>query len=749
MDFKKIYERICSAGEFPRSWPPAWRGALWLAGAFAAAFLVYPDGLLYPVRASNLLTVAGSFFSQGKPLVYGLAVETTRMPLIGVMSLAAGNADWAGAQFLWSALAFLICLSGYGFGCLLAGRVAGVAAAAGLFAGQVYSAVFFDIEQRFYCLFLLVIANALVLACRSQRLGRLIEGCAIGLSFLARSALCWFPAVLAIAELFRPDGGRLRRRLLQAAIALLIPFLFLLPWIRFNYAAQQKFVLFDGRGDGNMVTGALGVASTFEGDYRKLAGMDQEENPFLWSAKRVLSHPGVYALGVIKRTNFIFSKYPAIFFFWLLFAALLWRKPAFRRVNLLVLYFLLLHFAFSSEERYFMAILPLMAAISAAGLFALGEKSSAAAPEGAAISAAGAAPVVLAGVLCMFLLLRYPGTAAVNRNETFKKALSRSPGDAWLQLQYGRYRLFRGDYEGAYESLGRAAVLLPDYEPGKIDLAAAAMLKNRRFGRPSAGADLIEKLPLNSEGGGQGLGYVLRAFYQLDEGLARKAAESAELVRQARSEYIHFKIKSDGEGRLGRARAEDTSLEEIALPKFLEYFPPELQAKLGPAFLQLYFKGDSKAPGRGLAPGSAASVPVSGLGELRAGGASKKFSDEAVERILKGDLAGARGLLAEAVKADEDNFEARMTLCFLAARTGDVSLGEENCGEAVFLSVKPPKHSIALKDRLPSAYYSRGVFYFKVGDKAKACLDMRRAVEAAPSGWPPARKELESSCAKP
>jgi|GEM_PF-1456132 len=747
MDPVKIYERLKGVGDFPRAWSPFWRGALWLAAAFTGAFLVYPDGLLYPGRASDLLPIAGSFFSQGKPLLYGLPLQTTMMPLMGVLSLVIGNADWAGAQFLWCALAFLICLSGYGLGCLLAGRAAGAAAAAALFAGQSYPAVFFDVEQRLYCLFLLIVAGALALACRAARSGRIIEGCAVGLSFLARPALCWFPAVLALAELVRPGGRSLRRRLLPAALALMIPFLFLLPWLKFNAAAQHKFVLFDGRGDWNVVTGAMGLVSTFEGDYRGLAGMGKGENAFLWSARRILRQPGVYAGGVLKRTGFILSKHPFLFVSWLLCAALLWRRPAFSRVNLLVFYFLALHLAFSTEERYFAPILPLMAAITAAGLFALTEGGEAR-KEGIAAFSAGAAPVALAGLFCMFLLLRYPGQAGGGGYEMFTRELARHPGDAWLLQEYGRSRLLRGDYEAAYGSLGRATVLLPDHAAVKIDLAAAALLKNRRSGRPSPGADLIEKLPPDLRVASPGINYVLRAFYELDSGLAGKAAESAGLARRARSEYIHFKLKSDEEGRLDRAREEDSSLQEAALPALLDYFPPGLQEKLGPAFLKLYFAGDKKYTAPGSSQGIAASVSAQGRGELRAGGPSKKLSDEAVERILKGDLAGARSLLAEAVSADRDNFEARMDLCFLAGKTGDVPLGEENCGEAVFLSVKPPKHSLVPKDRLSSAYYSRGVFYFKVGDKAKACRDMRLAIEASPSGWPPARQELETACAK-
>lgn len=744
MDARKACLRIRSLGEFPRSCKPFLRGALWLAGAFAAAFLIYPDGLLYPDRPSDLLPLAGSFSSQGKPLLYGLPLQTTMMPLMGVMSLAAGNADWAGAQFLWCALAFLLCLSGYGLGCLLAGRAAGTAAAAALFAGQNYPGVFFDVEQRLYCLFLLVTANALALACRSRRLGRVLEACAVGLSFLARSALCWFPAVLAAVELLRPGAGGVRRGLAPAALALAVPFLFLLPWLRFNSAAGQKPALFDGRGDWNMVTGAMGLVSTFEGDYRKLAGLERGESALLWSAKRIISHPGAYTEGVIKRTGFIFSKHPLLFASWLVLAALLWRRPAFARVNLLILYFLALHLAFSTEERYFAPLLPLMAAVSAAALFALGERGGEARTEGMAVSAAGAAPVVLAGALCMLLLLRYRVPAAGYGKEDYMKALARSPGDAWLLQEYGRSRLLRGDYKGAYDSLGKAAVLLPDHAAVKIDLAAAALLRNRRHGRPSAGADLIEKLPADLYVASPGIDHILRAFYELDAGFPGKAAESARLARLARRKYIHFKLRSDEAGRLDRAREEDTSLQESALPALLDYFPAELREKLGPAFLKLYYSG--KKAGAAPPPATVA-APASGDGAPRAGGLSKTLSDEAVNRMLKNDLARARPLLVEAVSADRDNFEARMNLCFLAAKTGDVELGEEHCGEAVFLSLKPPKHSLVRPDGLSAAYCSRGFFYLRAGDKGRACRDLEMALESAPPGWP-APGELKAACAK-
>jgi tetratricopeptide (TPR) repeat protein len=155
-----------------------------------------------------------------------------------------------------------------------------------------------------------------------------------------------------------------------------------------------------------------------------------------------------------------------------------------------------------------------------------------------------------------------------------------------------------------------------------------------------------------------------------------------------------------------------------------------------------------------LAPGPLPAAAVSGTrlkkNAARDGGVSKKISDEAVELIRNNDLGGARALLIEAVAKDGDNFEARMNLCFLATKVGDVPLGEENCSEAVFLAVAPPKHAVPSKDRLPSAFYSRGLFYLKIGNKAEACRDLRRAAAEAHSDWPSAaeaREQAEKACA--
>ncbi len=176
------------------------------------------------------------------------------------------------------------------------------------------------------------------------------------------------------------------------------------------------------------------------------------------------------------------------------------------------------------------------------------------------------------------------------------------------------------------------------------------------------------------------------------------------------------------------------------------------KAAAGPrtrAFLSYLDAALDLAPGK--LPAAAVSGTRPGKNDARDGGESKKISDGAVELIIKGDLAGARALLIEAVAKDKDNFEARMNLCSLAMKSGDVPLGEEHCNEAVFLAVAPPKHAVPSKDRMPSAFYSRGLFYLETGNKAEACRDLKRAAAEAPSDWPSAaeaREQAEKACGK-
>ncbi|HCE98963.1 MAG: hypothetical protein A2X34_07680 [Elusimicrobia bacterium GWC2_51_8] len=581
-------------GDFPFSAPPALRAGLWLALAFFAAFIVYPGGWLYPQDDATLYVIISKIISLGRPLLHKLSpTGESAMPLLGVASLMAGNATYPEVQALWTAISTVICVLGYSLGSILAGRLAGVAAAAALFAGQTYSTGFFDIEQRFYCLILMLVANTLAFSGFSPRVRRLTESCAIGISFLARSALCWFPAMLAALELAGAKRGGLKKRLASAALTLAVPFLFLLPWIIYNAPAGGRFAIFDGRGDWNVATGAMGIVSTFEGDYRKLAGIAPGENAALWAAKRIITHPAPYVSGVAKRIWFVFSMQPVILLCWLTSTALLWRRPAFRRVNLLGIYFITLHTAFSVEERYLLAILPLLAAIAAASVFASTAESPEARKEGLFFLAAGALLPAAVSLFCMFLLLRAPGTTAESdKLQATWRALNGYPDNAWLLREYGELQLQAGDYTGAYRNFGKAVILSPADANARIDLATAAFLKNRRHGRPSAGSDLVKKL---FSSGKEWPSYhasrhILSALYELDTGQEQQAAQTIRLGRLLLRNEIGFRLKSDATQE-ERLRSSDSRLISRYLPALLKHFPAVLKEKLCGNFVFIYEEG--------------------------------------------------------------------------------------------------------------------------------------------------------------
>ncbi|HBA60446.1 MAG TPA: hypothetical protein DCZ92_06445 [Elusimicrobia bacterium] len=586
-----LAQALKSAGDFPAAAPRPLRAALWFFLALAAAFLIFPDGWLYPQDVVSLNSVSLHYTSHGRPLFHMLSpVSRNSMPLLSVASLMAGNTTWPEVQALWALLSLLLCAAGYSLGCLLSGRPAGVAAAAALFAGQISPWLFFDIEQRFNCLMLALVANALALTLFSPAARRLIEGCAIGASFLARSLLCWLPAALAALELAAWKTSW-KRSLAGAALILVVPFLFLVPWITFGPGDAAGLRIFDGRAEWNMVTGALGKVSTFEGDYRALAGITQGDNAALWVAKRIMTHPREYAAGVAKRTWFLLSPHALLVLFWLVPAVFLRRDPAFSRVNLLCAYLLAVNLAFSSEERYLTAILPLLAAAGAAGFLSLGAGGGDARGEGVLVFAGAAVLPAALVVFCMALLIRHPGAAPGHEKAAaLERAVAAAPGISWLRWESGRLKLLAGDYSGAYRELGKAAVLAPHDIYIKTDLAAAALLKNRKKGRPSGGADLITRItPRETEWNKDvtGKNYILRALYALDAGKRPLAAASMRLALAERDKGIYFKRSGDASEEKS-LKTRDTMLLDRTFPELLTYFPTELQNSLCPELVALY-----------------------------------------------------------------------------------------------------------------------------------------------------------------
>jgi len=594
--FTQAEAAVYSIEEFPLSGPPVLRAWLWFALAVLTAFLVFPDGWFCPPGATGLSGMNAILVAEGGALYHKLIqADLPIMPLYSVARLWSQNATFLEVQIFWTAISAVISVLGYSLGVLLAGRLAGVAACAALFAGQAYAGPFFNVEQRFQCLILTLVANALALDRVSSRLRLIAEGCAVGISFLSRSVLCWFPLMRSLFELrgARRDGSK--KLLLRISLTLVIPFLFLLPWIKYNAATTGRRVLFDDRTDGNMATGAMGIVSTVEGDFRILAGIDTGTNAKLWIVKYIIKHPLIYLSGVARRIVFVFSIYPLVLLCWSVSAVLLRNRPGFRSANLLGLYFLGVNTAFSTEERYLIAIIPLLSAISAASFIALIAKRSGgtARKEGAYFLAAGAFPPVILSVFCIFLLLRHPGRKLYpDELRAFGRAAAGDPGNAWLMHEYGQRQLFHGDYNAAYKSLGKAVVAAPSDESAKIDLARVALLKNQKNGRPSGGADLIEKMLVNPGDWPAltGREYVLKALYELAAGREREAEKSVLMARQTRMNTIHYTLKKENREE-EKLRSYDTLIIGKFLPELLADFPASSKERLCGTFVFYYKEG--------------------------------------------------------------------------------------------------------------------------------------------------------------
>lgn len=193
---------------------------------------------------------------------------------------------------------------------------------------------------------------------------------------------------------------------------------------------------------------------------------------------------------------------------------------------------------------------------------------------------------------------------------------------------------------------------------------------------------------------------------------ARCAEEAAKLRPDCPAlNFIRWRLRLDADGAGG---AREEMLKAASAPK--------LRAFIGSLGLALGF-----APGLPPLPPPAEAEAAAPAGTPRPGGESKKLSDAAVALIGKGDLKGAVAMLESAVAADPENFDARISLCSLAAGSSEVRSGGEHCDEAVLLAAEPPRHAFFMKTGLPAAFYARGLFYLKTGDRAQACGDLKKA----------------------
>lgn len=445
-------------------------------GAVAAAFLL----TFKPPQASRQeISFAYGCSEAGQTLLHGLPFDTVSYRMPG-SSLLAAWLSWYN-PLGWQAYAWFCDLAQ---ALLLAGlawqlRGALGAALALLLANAFWPQVQGDYPQRLVCLLMLCVAGLLVWSARSPspRCG-LALGLACGACLLFRSTLAFFPPLLALLALKTlPSSRRLRLSLLAL---LLVPYFFLLPWIFLNARVHNRFVPLElGQADLNVVTGALGLVQTAEGDITALLPKDfkPSSSKLAWAAREALSHPKRTLRAFLLRLKFVFLLNPVLF---ILATAAFWlaRGLPFLWLGLLAGSHIAVHCLMSVQENYFLPLWPLLAALSA-GLLPARWSPPDKPDIGAWPAWAGLLLMLAAAFSTARLCLLYPSRAAAP--DAWSQAAKRRPEDPWILFQVGSRLMEKGRVQEALPLLRKAAQKRPDLPRHRLHLAWAQARLDKPF----------------------------------------------------------------------------------------------------------------------------------------------------------------------------------------------------------------------------------------------------------------------------
>lgn len=619
--------------------------------------------------------------SAGEQLLHGLSLPyeqkvTFRMPLAGLFdALLFEHAD-AGLRLFWlllvgasfAALAFAL-------GSLLHSSAVGLLCAAGvLWASRPFA--FAELGETYYALFLLLCAATL--AWRALTPGTttaFLLGASVGLSLLLRSPLAFLPPLLAALEL-----ARLKRRWREAWRELLLigvlPYLFLAPWVLLNLRLESELVLFEnGAADANLVTGALGLVPTVEGDWSRLAPDVPRDAVLGWALREAARHPGRYAASVIERLKYALSFEPLLIGLWLAAAVLAFRRREHRWANILALGFLLVHCLPSIERRYLFPLWPLLWALALAGAASLlpGEEPRDPGRLARRLVALGVGGALAFGLLAETLVLRYPGRVKAKPEgpvAALSEVLSRLPKDPWLLAVRARWLLREGRTGEAERDLLAAAALRPEDPNLRLRLAVLELRRGRAEpllklgsqdpGRVQAGAlQLWLAAGKLARGDSAGAKERLEAAYQAWwEQRVRVRRQSTALEREA--------FEKLGEGAYALFVRETTvwlsqhsGLDKALMGKLARELleeAPEDEEVLSSAALFFQELGDfprALALHRKLAPRSAVFLKNLGVCEW-----------------LSGDAKGAERRLREALRREPGLLSAALSLGFVYSKQG-------------------------------------------------------------------------------
>lgn len=529
------------------------------------------------IGAAALAAAAWQFASPGQDLAFNLGLYADRgemllhgvksravtwtMPLLGLLWAARQHLDIDPS--LPARLAGLLsALTAFGLGARGGGPARGA-----LFALAVAAAALArtdsDTEQEIYSLALLLFLNLELARQRTRTLlPAALAGSAAGITLLIRTPLFLFPLLAAVYGWSKEQTAR--RWLLGSAVFLLFAYSPLVPWARLNHSLTGKIIfLEEERPVSNLITGALGLTFTIEGDARALAGISRDKNAFRWAARTVAAQPGRYAGAVARRAWHVFLMSPWLF----LLAGLglrLARSSETRFLAFFCAYFILMHCLLSIEERYFYPLRYVLALLGAAGVWELLKRAGLALAGGSRDLFtrplfAGAAALAAAALIVVW---RYPA-AARPPLIALTRELGERPGEAWLLKRRGEALFALGLATYGTQDLRRACAAGRD--PGACWLHAALT------GQPAEPPQIFERYDL----------LLVKLVRELELGDRKSARET---FRTAMTIWLKERNLVRGGGRdkaeLSRLIETNKTFWDSDLSGALLYFSPEARRRV-------------------------------------------------------------------------------------------------------------------------------------------------------------------------
>lgn len=189
-----------------------------------------------------------------------------------------------------------------------------------------------------------------------------LSGILLGFTFLIRSALIALPILLIIYDIIDKKKNFSYKKSLFMFVSSYIP---LIPWLLISKQLFGTFLLTEyKRANLNIITGALGITITAEGDFSKLLGAN-EINPYIFAIKMISAKPLNYLFAIFRRlifflTSNIFLIIPSAYAIYKGYN----KKIEIKIITLFVLTFVFIHCLFSVEKRYFFPAALIMTILS-------------------------------------------------------------------------------------------------------------------------------------------------------------------------------------------------------------------------------------------------------------------------------------------------------------------------------------------------------------------------------------------------